>query len=412
MTSVTTFKNGVPDIAAGAGVVEYLALKNELAAAVQGVAVIPHGDPWQMKGSLSFTPTLITATLPPSPVMNWRVPSGKALLFTGGGVSSLAASIEYFRVCRRFFMFGNQQTAAPAAPAAPTTALLALTDGIGTSGAYSWKVAPLDTFGREGALSAASSPSLTLTGTNRGATITPAALGTGVIGYNIYRTLAGGATYYFVGTTLGAAAYLDALPDSSVNITLTPNATWATGDVAGETADGPVELIVEQGAVVAATPPATMVYTDPHGQKRAVAYTFPAATIGTRIQVPLYGNTAGFVPIGVIAGRANSWRGAFGADLRTRTPADYGAIAVSGANVAPASGCYIVWGQQVIGIGARSSDPVAGTIHHYEIKPTNPHGVLIPAGGEIVVEAGALAAGVAGVRDVALSGVLIPTTGT
>src|SRR5207247_9558303 len=100
-------------------------------------------------------------------------------------------------------------TAAPAAPVAPTVALQALTDGIGTSGTYSYKVAPIDTFRREGPVSPASA-NVVLTATNRGVSVTPAVVGTGVIGFNIYRTLAGGATYFYIGTKFGSTVYIDA----------------------------------------------------------------------------------------------------------------------------------------------------------------------------------------------------------
>lgn len=413
MAATTTAKTGVTDSAPGAGVAEYLGLLGPLAALAQAVSIIPHGDPWQIKGSLSYTPTVITDTLPPSPVMAWKVPSGKALQFTGGVVHSLAATIEYYRVCRRYFLFGYQATAAPSAPAAPTTALLALTDGIGTSGVYSWKVAPLDTFDREGPLSAASSPGLTLTSTNRGATITPPALGAGVTGYNIYRTLSGGSTHYFVGTTLGAAAFLDSVPDSIVTSMglLTPSATWAAGAIAGETADGPCEVIIEVGAVAITGAPTTIVYTDPYGTRAAVLATFPT-TIGQRIRAKTFGDASTFVAVGVVAGSANLWRGPHSSDIRTRLQFDYGALAVSGVNAVPSAGSFIVWGQQVIGVGTRQSDPVLGTIHSYPIIPTSQHGHLIPPLGEIVVEVGALATGVVGVRDVTLSGLLLPTTAT
>lgn len=375
------------------------------------VSLHPDGDLWQIKGSLSFTPTVITDTLPPCPVMGWTLPAGKRLLFTGGVVHSMVASIEYYRVVRRYFLFGNQQTAAPSAPAAPTTALLALTSGIGTGGAFTWKTAPVDTFGREGALSAASNPALTLTSTNRGATVTPAALGTGVVGYNIYRTKADAGVYYFVGYSLGASAYLDALPDASIDTALTPAVTWATGDVAGETVNGPVEVIIEQGAVVAGTPPANLVYVDTNGYRRSVLVAWPGATIGTRIRAKPFGEASNFVAIGVVAASANLWRGPVTSDIRSHLPFDYGVTQVVGANVAPASGCYIVWGEQVIGVGVRSADPVLGTVHSYQIFPTNPEGVIVPPLGEIVVEVGAIATGAAGVRDVTLSGLLIPTTG-
>lgn len=413
MTATTAVATGVTDTAAGAGVHEFLGLREDFVNAIsQVVSPIPFGDTWQIKGSLSFTPTLITDTFPPKPVMAWKVPTGKTLLFTGGLAHSLAATLEYYRVCRRYFLFGYQATAVPAAPAAPAVALQALTDGIGTASAYSWKVAPVDTFFREGAVSVASA-ALTLTATNRGATITPPALGTGATGYNIYRCLAGqqvGGPWYYVGSTFGVTPYIDAQPDASLDIALVPANVWTTGAITGEVMEGPGEVIIEVGAVALTGAPTHLVYTGAYAQqKQAFAMTFPT-TVGQRIRGKLFGETSNFAPVPTAS--ANLWHGLYTADLRNRHEEDFGVRSVTGINAVPSAGAFIVWGQQVIGVGQRGADPVAATIHAYSLLPTNPHGSLIPPLGEIVVEVGALAAGVAGVRDVTLTGLLIPTPAT
>lgn len=406
---VSIVKNGVIDTAAGAGVVEYLALQGALAALSQAVSVIPHGDPWQAKGSLSMTPTLITDTFPPAPLMAWKVPTGKALLFTGGEVHVLAAAIEYYRVVRRYFLWGYNATAAPAAPAAPTVALTAMTAGIGTAGVFSYKLCPINTFRQESAPTVASA-NVTLTSTNQGVTVTPPALPTGAIGYNIYRTLVGGSTWYYVATTMGVTPYVDAAPDSQLDVAQTPSATWVTGAILGETSDGPCEAIIEIGAIALTGPPTSLIYTGTYGgtnQMQAVTIT---NSIGGRVRFKPFQEAQAFVPVPTLA--ANLWHGPHTSDTRTRQEEDYGVTAILGVNAVPTAGAMIVWGQQVIGVGQRGADPAAGTIHAYSIIPTNPHGVLIPPQGEIVFEIGALAAGVAGVRDVTLSGLLLPTTGT
>lgn len=409
MAATVAFKTGVTDTAAGAGVHEYLAFQEDLAGLTQAVMQVPCGDQWHIKGSLSMTPTLITDTFPPAPVMAWKVPSGKALLFTGGVGLSLAASTEYYRVCRRFFLWGYQATAAPSAPAAPTVALTAMTAGIGTSGAYTYKVAPLDTFRRESAATVASA-SVTLTGTNQGVTVTPPALPTGAIGYNIYRTLAGGATWYFVGTTMGVTPYVDAAPDSQLDTGQTPSATWATGAIAGETSDGPCEAIIEIGGIALTGPPTSLIYTGSYGgtnQMQAVTIT---NTIGARTKFKPFLEASNFIPVGTLS--ANLWRGPHTSDSRTRQEEDYGVTAIKGVNAVPSAGAMMVWGQQVIGVGQRGADPVASTIHAYSIIPTSPAGVLLPPLSELVVEIGALAAGVAGVREFSLNGLLLPATST
>lgn len=410
--ATTTRKVGVPDSAAGAGVEEFLGLSGPLAALIQAASIVPTGDPWQIKGSLSHTPTLITDTLPPHPILGYKVPSGKALLFTGGVVHGLAATLEYYRVCRRYFLFGYQATAAPAAPAAPTVALQNTTDGIAAAGTFDYKCAAIDSFQREGPASTHST-NVTLSGTQKAVSVTPPALPTGGIGYNIYRCLAGTqdtGPWYYVGTTPGVTAYIDAQPDVAVDTALTPLNNWATGAIAGETMDGPGEIIIEVGAVALTGAPTHLVFTGMYGQiKQALAVTFPTA-IGQRIRAKMFGETQNFVAVPTAT--ANLWRGPHTADIRTRHEEEFGAVAVSGVNAAPSAGAFIVWGQQVIGTGTRESDPVAASIHSYPLVPTNPHGVLIPPLGEIVVEVAALAAGDAGVRDFTLSGLLLPTTGT
>lgn len=133
-------------------------------------------------------------------------------------------------------------------------------------------------------------------------------------------------------------------------------------------------------------------------------------TIGARTRFKPFSEAQSFIPVGLLS--ANLWRGPYTADTRTRQEEDYGVTEILGVNAVPSAGAMMVWGQQVIGVGGRMSDPVAATIHAYPIIPTSQHGILIPPLGEIVVEIGALAAGVAGVRDVTLTGLLIPTAGT
>lgn len=406
--ATTAQKTGVNDSAAGTGIAEYLGLLGPLAALLQGVSVIPTGDTWQIKASLSMTPTLITDTLPPSPVMAWKVPANKALLFTGGIYHNLAAATEYVRVVRRYFLFGYQSSGPGAAPAAPTLAAQAATDGLGTTGAYSYKIAAIDQFRREAVLSAAS---LTITPTtaNRAVSVTPPALGTGQIGYNIYRTLVGGATYYYVASTSGVTPYIDAQPDASIDTAKVPNQTWSgLGAVTGEVMDGPGEAIIEVGTPALTGAPAGLVYVGTYGeQKQYQAVTFPT-TVGARLRFKPFQETQNLIAVATAS--ANAWRGLYAADSRDRHEEDLGVTAVTGHSVAPTAGSYAVWGQQVI--GATDREEATAAIKAKKIIPCTPYGVLIPPLGEIVCEIGALALGVVGVRDFALHGMLLPTTGT
>lgn len=410
MVATTAVKTGVSDAAAGAGVHEYLGLQEEFGTALaQVVSPVPFGDNWHIKASLSFTPTVISDIRPPHPLLSWKVPTGKALLFTGGIVHGLAATLEYYRVCRRYFLWGYQATAAPAAPAAPTVALAAMTAGIGTSGNFTYKIAPIDTFLKEGPASVAST-SVTLTATNQGVTITPPAAGTGVVGYNIYRTLTGGATWYFVGTTSGVTPYVDAAPDAQLDVAQTPLNNWTTGAITGEVMEGSGEVIIEVGGVAMTGPPTSIIYTGTYGgtnQMQAVTIT---NTIGARTRFKPFLETQNFVADPTIT--ANLWRGLHTSDTRTRQKFDFGVTAILGVNAVPTAGAMIVWGQQVIGVGQRGADPVAATIHAYQILPTHPGGVLIGPLGEIVLEIAPLSAGVLGVRDVSMNGLLLPTSVT
>jgi hypothetical protein len=404
-------KVGVTDSGAGAGVAEYLGLQGPFAALSEVMTVLPHGDPWELKASLSYTPPVVTDTLPPCPVMAWKVPSGKALLFTGGCLRHIVADETYVRVCRRYFLFGYQATAAPAAPAAPTVALQNTTDGIGTTGTYDYKVAAIDSFRREGPASTHSA-NVALSSTQRTVSITPPALPTGGIGYNIYRCLANQqdvGPWYYVGTTFGITAYIDAQPDADVDTALTPLNNWATGAIAGEVMDGPGEVIIEVGAVALTGAPTHLVYKGTYNQyKQAFPVTFPT-TVGQRIRGKLFGETANFVTTPMAS--ANLWRGPHTADVRTRHEKDFGTTAVTGINAAPSAGAFVVWGQQTLGYSERP-EPAAAAVAVYGIRPTNPHGSLIPELGEIVVEIGNIAAAAAGVRDIQVSGLLVPTTGT
>lgn len=409
MAATVGYKTGVADSAAGAGVHEYLGFREDMDGLVQAVVQIPVGDAWQIKASASLTPTLITDTFPPAAVMAWKVPTDTALLFTGGVVHTLAACIEYYRVVRRYFLWGYQATA-PVSAGAPTTALAAMTAGIGTSGVYSYKVAAIDAFRQEGPVSAAAA-NVTLTGTNQGVTVTPPALANGaVIGYNIYRTLAGGATWYYVGTATGVVPYIDAAPDSQLDTSQVPSFTWAAGAVLGETSEGSCDAIIEIGGIVLTGPPTSLIYTGTYGgtnQMQAVTIT---NTVGARTRFKPYGEASTLIPVPTAT--VNLLRGVHTSDTRTRRQQDYGVTAIKGVNAVPTAGVMAVWGEQVIGVGGRTADPVLGTIHAYPIVCIQPGGFLLPPLSEIVVEIGALAAGVAGVRDITLSGLLIPTTTT
>lgn len=406
--ATTAQKTGVSDSTAGAGIAEYLGLLGPLAALLQGVSIVPVGDPWQIKASLPVTPVLITDTLPPSVLMAWKVPAGKALLWTGGIYHNLAAATEYLRVVRRYFLFGYQASAPPAAPAAPTLTAGAATDGLGTTGAYSYKIVPIDQFRREGALSVAS-VNMTPTAANRVIQVTTPVLGAGGIGYNIYRTLVGGATYYFVATVGGVSNYFDAQPDANIDTAKTPNQTWTgAGVVTGEVSDGPCEAIIEVGTPALTAAPAGLVYVGAYGeQKQYQAVTFPTAS-GARLRFKPFQEGQNF--IGQASASQNAWRGLYAADSRDRHEEDLGVTAVTGHSVAPTAGSYAVWGQQVI--GATDREEATAAIRAKKILPISPHGVLIPPLGEIVCEIGALALGVAGTRDISLYGTLLPTTGT
>lgn len=406
MPAVVAYKNGVPDTAPGASVLEYLALQSALAAAVQGVAIIPHGDPWQIKGSLSYTPTLITDTLPPNPVLAWGVPEDKALLFTGGIYHCLAAATDYVRVVRRHFLAGVISSALPAATAAPTTTTVNTLAGSSMgAGTRSYKVAPYNMLRQEGNISPAAA-NLVISATQN-VSISFPALPAGAIGYNIYRTLAGGSTWYYIGSSTQTNNYIDGQPDAAVDTSLTPSVSWAVGYVAGETMDGPGEAIFEVGPVAVTSPPGTIWYLGASGQTRqGIVYTMPTA-IGARLRFKPYNEATAFTAAPTAA--ANLWRGPL-TDKRRYSEKDNGIRGIVAMSFVPATGDFVVWGQQVIGSTLRNE--AAAAIKAMTIIPTNPHGVLIPPGGEIVAEVGALATGVAAVRDISLKGMLIPATAT
>lgn len=385
---------GVTDSAPGAGIADVLALLETINGnerAIQLIEQVAMGSKaLTLRASLTYTPVLIADTVPPAPVLSYCVPAGKAFIFDGAHLMSPVADENLMRVCRRYLLKGNNAQAAPSALAAPTPTLTAHDAGNTDDGIYSYKVAPIDAFGKEGVISAASSNVTTSAG-NRLVSLALAALPTGAVGYRLYRTLKGGAVYYFLDET-NATPYLDVAPDADLDQTRTPATTWGVAP----TADTPVGTCEAQFECVTALAqaPTRMVYKDERGKQDAITQT-PTATAGARSRMKARNEARSFAttPSGITGLYADA------------KASDFGISSVLGFNIANATigGQWVVWGLQVLAATRWLTVPAAGAV--VGCDPPRPY--LFPPGSELIVDLGTTVAAAAGVRDISVFGRLI-----
>lgn len=338
-----TYKVGVTDNAAGAGVAELMASAiAQLNTNAQIMDILPAGDDFSMKAvSASVTVTTTSVTIPPWDCAAFQVPAGKFVVLDRASILRYAAAPVSLRVCTRYMLAGNCAQAAPAAGGAPTVAAttLGFTSGLGT-GSYSYKISQVNALGQEGPLSTVSA-TVTPTST-QSISITIPALGTGAVAYRIYRSLSGaGGTgpWYWVDDAI-AGAYLDQVADSYLTTvrgsTQHPGTTWGTAfnPASVPQPPGPVEMIYENVGVALSAAPTTLYYLSGKGIPSAVAFA-PAVTVNTRVRIPPSGEGRGF---------AASGPGSF--QLQNPQIADYGATRVFGFNntYAAAGGQWVIWG--------------------------------------------------------------------
>ncbi len=400
MTTVVR-ATGVTDQAAGAGVQEFLGLADPRyggGGIVQAVTDFAVGDAISLHGGSSFTPPLVGAVAGGMVVLAWRPPPDKILIVDDAQFLSEIADESFCRIGKRHFLYGRNNVAAPAAPAAPTVAVAASVVGMDV-GAYTYKVAPVNAIGQEGAISPASATATT-TAANRRVNVTPPAMPTGGVGWAIYRSLAGqtGGPWYWLTYTRYGTAFPDVNPDSALDTALVPANTWAIADAPAVDvcAGGTGELLLETLIAMTAAP-ANVIYREVRGRWRSATLS-PALTVG-RTRSQLFGAGDSFAAAGVntMFGRGSQ----FAQGDRTY---DFNVAQIAGFDGPGTGGAFVVWGahpwavSEVTVAGIPSVYPFAGLKRPLIVGPN----------AEVYAEIGNTATAAAGLRQVTINGRLVP----
>jgi len=394
---------GVVDQPAGAGIQEFLGLADPRyasSAIVQAVSDVALGDAVTLHGGSSLTPPVVGATAAGMVVLSWRPPPDKLLIVDDAQFLSQVADETFCRIGKRHFFYGRNNVVAPAAPAAPTVAVAASNFGL-DAGSYTYKVAPVNAIGQEGPTSAASAV-VTTTAGNRRVNVTPRALPNGAVGWAIYRSLAGqtGGPWYWLSHTRYGTAFPDANPDSALDTTLAPSNTWAVGDAPAGAIDacsgGVGELQLETLVAMTAAP-ANVIYKEARGRWRNAPLA-PGTAVG-RTRSQLYGAGDSFAAAGV---NTMFQRGSqFAQGDRTY---DFNCAAVAGFDGNGTGGAFVVWGAHLWATSELTSAGIASVYGFPGLKRP----LLVGPNAELYAEVGNTATAAAGLRQVTISGRLIP----
>ena len=351
-------------------------------------AFLDTGKQIYLRASQSFTPPFISETLPPVTCLAYRVPSNKTLILAGAQIALFLADQTTARICRRYRLLGKNVTAAPAAAAAPAVALQAHDVGM-DAGTYTYKIAQVDGLGNENAASAASAAVVTVAGT-LAVNVTLPALGTGGVAWRVYRTTAGGGTYFFCAEAT-VTPYRDVKPDSNLDQSRTPANTWGT--TVSEVADAPCQLVFEAFSALAAAP-TQIVYTNHLGVRSSVAIA-PATALGTRLKMKLSQEGRAFLSVPTAIGNMPQ-------DQRV---SDFGATEVIGfqQTAAAIGGCWIVWGYAVMATAEFQVVPPNGAAQQMPINRP----LVFPPGSEMTIDVGNTVGAANGVREIEASGFLL-----
>ena len=391
----SSYKTGVQDTAAGAGVKEFvgLALQSDDAALVQAVDNIPGGQNFYMCAySGSITPVIESQTVPYWDVAAYRVPNNTIMLVDALYIWQSAADETMLRIASRYLMGGNCAQAAPAAGGAPTVAAAAQFGTGLSAAAYSYKLSQFNALNQEGPLSTVSAN--VTPAANQGINITIPALGTGSVGYRIYRSLGGaaGGPWYWVDDSAGGVTYLDVNADSYLTdirgSTPHPGTTWGNAYASPQLAS-PVEMVYENVGVALASAPANIAYVSGKGVPSVTAFA-PAVTVNTRVRIPPANEGRGFAASGP-------------ASFQCQNPqiADYGATKFLGfdKSYATIGGQWVVWGHDIRGQTTLDTAAGAGRFIGRLFRPA----VFYP-GETLVGQIGNTSTAAAGVRKIEITG--------
>lgn len=328
-----------------------------------------NSGPFTLEASATFTPPVVTATVPPQPVMTFS-PVGliNSTQFTSAIIDSVIIQINggsqvqaaglIGRVVKRRLMYASTTGAAPAAGAAPTIAAVAF-NGSALSGTFQYKCVAVDPWGYEGNYTAAS---LNFTpGANQGATVTCPAVPAGAVGYNIYRTYAGpSATFYFLGRT-NNTTYTDIIGDTMTLAAGTIGA-WGTTPPSTDslTVLQPLEMIFEVLSTALASAPTKVhigSYPKTANNNRVVTIAPPTA-IGSRYRILGEDESKSFLTTTTaVGGLYREYDANYPTAPYTQMQAAFGheSIIKFDKSDATIGGKFVVWGQNLLGITTKTT---------------------------------------------------------
>ena len=386
---------GVTDSAAGAGIQQFvgIGMEHDANAKVQAIDNIPGGQNFYMCSySTAITPAIETQTVPFWDVAAFQVPDGIIIVIDTCAITNLAADETLFRISSRKLMAGNCAQAAPAAGAAPTVAATAQFGSGLAAAAYSYKLAQFNALNQQGPLSTVSA-NVTPT-TNQGINVTIPALGTGSVGYRIYRSLGGaaGGPWYWVDDSAGGVTYTDVVADSYLTgargSTQHPGTTWGNA-FASPQFNSALEMYYENVGVALASAPVNLAYVSGKGIPSVVAFA-PAVTVNTRVRIPP-------------ANETRAWAASGPASFQIQNPqiADSGATKILGFDKAYATvgGQWVIWGHDVRGVTGLEAAAVAGRTVARLYRP-----IIFYPGETMVGQISNTATPASGVRKVEISG--------
>lgn len=292
----------VPDNTAGAGFAPMLTRPSRL---VEGsTSLVQIVDQWADSEDFTFMQATGVGTLPVlSATIGWRsvisyiVPAGKIFVPDWVSVNSSGTIPVLVRVSRRYFLwaFSGAVLANPTANASPPTISANVSTGMNI-GVYSYKWTILNNVG-ETLPTAASANVTTLASTDGISTPLPTVPAGGCY-IRIYRTLAGGSTYFLLHELDGSVGgYTDTHPDSDLNQSIQPpGANTTAGSVSGT--DNPpnttvAEIVFHVVRLALSASPTRLVYVDEDGFQENTT-TSITTTVDTQTLVPLKRSDIGF----------------------------------------------------------------------------------------------------------------------
>lgn len=400
----------VPDNTPGAAFAPMLVRPSRTVSGVPSLIQVI--DQWADSEDFIYMQAMGSATLPiMSTTIGWRtvisfiVPVGKIFIpewvsYNGAGVANVLA-----RVSRRYHLwaFSGAVLANPTANVTAPTIAANVSFGMNI-GVYSYKWTILNNVGET--LPTAASANVTTTATTDGITLPLPTVPAGGCYIRIYRTLAGGSTYFLLHEIDGAVGgYTDTHPDSDLDQTIQPPGSNTTaGSVSG--IDNPpnttiAEIVFHVVRLALAASPTRIVYVDEDGFQENTTTTI-TLTVDTQTLVPLKRSDLGFT-------------GPLDAMPRTKLAnfrggnVNHGLKQMNFVSGNPATGQYNIYGYTPVlrgVINPTTAAPVAGSVDQM-CSFKNP--VAFPPGAEVTVDLvhpqGATAAAV--VHNACLAGRLI-----